>query len=311
MSERVLLVVNPASAGGRTALGFEALRRPIERALGPVDVAFTQRAGHATELAKAAALEGRRRIVAVGGDGTFSEVAAGVLEAKSAAAVGLLHQGTGGDFRRSLGLEHRLEVYLAAIARDAPRAIDAGVVTHLGRDGRASERFFVNVASLGMGGLVDRYVEEGTRLLGGKATYLAASLKALAVGAVGRLVCEVELDGERRTERLESRLVAVCNGRYFGGGMQIAPEAELDDGAFDVVALTGPGRLPVLGAMAAVYRGGHLALRDVRSFRASALRLELANPDDADRFLLDVDGEWAGGAPVTVRVRPKALRVLL
>lgn len=311
MSERVLFVVNPASAGGKTARLWDELQRPVENVVGPFDVLFTARAGHATVLAREAALAGRRRIVAVGGDGTFSEVAAGVLGAKSDAAVGVIHQGTGGDFRRSLGLEHRLDRYLAAIARDAPKAVDAGRVTCVGRDGAPHERFFVNVASLGMGGLVDKYVGEGTRLLGGTATYLAASLKALANGAVGRLEVRLTLDGVTRTEQLETRLIAVCNGRFFGGGMQIAPMASLDDGAFDVIAIAGAHRLPALAAMGAVYRGKHLTLKGVTHWRASEVALRLFNVHDADRFLLDVDGEWAGQAPVTISVLPRALRVLV
>ncbi len=310
MSDRVLLVVNPAAGSGRTGHVFDDLRRPIERALGAVDVEFTRAPGHASAIAREAATAGRRRIVAVGGDGTFSEVAAGVLESRVPSAVGLIHQGTGGDFRRSLGLEHRLDRYLEAIARDAPEPLDAGLVRHRARDGAMRERFFVNALSVGMGGLVDRYVEESKLGLSGTAAYLTASLEALAKGAAGRLTCQVVEGGEERVERLETRLLAVCNGRYFGGGMRIAPTAELCDGAFDVIALTGAARLPLLRAMASVYRGEHLELAGVRHFRASELSMELLGDAEQERFLLDVDGEWAGALPVTVRVLPRALRVL-
>lgn len=310
MSDELLFIVNPASSGGNTARTWGELRRPIESAVGRFESVFTVRAGHAAELAREAAASGRRRIVAVGGDGTFSEVASGVLAAKSDAAVGLIHQGTGGDFRRSLGFEHQLDRYLRAIASGRTRAIDAGLVHFTGREGRDETRAFVNVASLGMGGLVDKYVAEGTRTLGGSAAYLAASLKALAVGEAGRLEFSWTRDGQTTTELVETRILAVCNGRYFGGGMEIAPGAALDDGLLDVVAITGSQRLPLLRAMAAVYRGEHLSLRGVRHWRVSSLSVRLINRDASDRFLLDVDGEWAGGAPVSFEVLPKALHVI-
>lgn len=305
-----LLIVNPASCGGRTAKLFPELRRPIAHWLGEVDVVETQRPGHATELARAAALDGRERIVAVGGDGTFSEVTAGVLDAGAPAAVGILHQGTGGDFRRTLGLEHRPDRYLEAVAKNAPRAVDAGRVTHRDRQGNETQRWFVNVLSVGMGGLVDQEVAKPNRLIGGSALYFAASVKSLVTGAVGRVVCDVEYAGERRTEHLETRMLAVCNGRYFGGGMEVAPMAQPDDGAFDVVVIGGEHRLPVLAASAAIYRGEHLKMRGVQHFKANRIALRLVNTDDTERFPLDVDGEAAGTVPVSIEVVPKALRVL-
>jgi diacylglycerol kinase (ATP) len=306
---RPLLIVNPAASGGRTRQVWGDLLRPIEHALGPCEVVFTERSGHATELACDAA-SSFDRVIAVGGDGTCSEVAAGLLESGSAAAMGLIHQGTGGDFRRSLGLENRLDQYLSVIARHEPRSIDAGQIEFTGRDGQRQRRRFINVASVGMGGLVDKYVGEGSRMLGGKVTYLVASLKALANGAVGRLRVEATLAGETRSVRIQTRILAICNGRFFGGGMEIAPRASLDDGAFDVVAMEGTDRLPLLGSMAAVYQGKHLSRPGVVHFRASALALSLDNGEDTERFLVDVDGEYVGRMPITVSVLPKALRVL-
>lgn len=309
--DRPLFIVNPASGGGRTGRLFDEARRPIGHVVGDFDVAFTARAGHAADLARQAALEGRTRIVAVGGDGTFSEIASGVLASGAPAAVGLVHQGTGGDFRRSLGMEHRLDRYLEAIARNTPRLIDAGRIEHADRDGRPDGRFFVNVASLGMGGLVARYVDEGPRALGPTLTYLGASLRSLAEGTVGRLTCEFVADGERRIEHVDTRILAVCNGRYFGGGMNLAPNAELDDGLFDVVLLRGGARLPVLSALAAVYRGRHLTHTAVQTWRVSELNVRLDDEREADRFLVEADGEWIGRLPVSIRVLPKALRVLV
>lgn len=303
-----LLIVNPASGGGRTGRLWPELRRAIEHAVGVCEVEMTTAPGHAIEIARQA--KGFDRVVSVGGDGTFSEVSAGVIEGKVDTAVGLIHQGTGGDFRKTLGMEHRLDVYLGAIGRGETRLVDVGRVEYTGLDGQRQSRPFVNAISLGMGGLVDKYVGEGSKMLGAKATYLLASLKAVVTGAKGQLVCELESNGRTETLQFDSRIIAICNGRYFGGGMQIAPMAKLDDGALEFLAFTGGGRLPLLTAMNSVYSGGHLKNPSVQHRTVNAVTIRLLNEEDNGRFLLDVDGEYLGQGPLRVTLLPKALRVL-
>ena len=169
-SDRPLLVVNPKSGGGRTAGVVDDLRAAVERRLGIVDVVLTERSGHAINLAEAAAREDRELVIAVGGDGTFSEVCNGVLRAKTKTHVAFIGQGTGGDFRKTLGIEHRLDKYLDAIASKHERTIDAGRATFRAPDGERTH-FFVNILSAGMGGLVDEYVATGSRAFGPTAAY--------------------------------------------------------------------------------------------------------------------------------------------
>ena len=130
-----LLIVNPRSAGGRTGEVFEQMRGPIERELGPFEVAFTDRARHATDLARDAALAGRDMVVAVGGDGSIHEVVCGLMEARDAGkkppALGIIGQGTGGDFRKTLGLDHRLDRYCRVIAERRSRSIDVGRFSYI------------------------------------------------------------------------------------------------------------------------------------------------------------------------------------
>src|SRR5262245_19742066 len=191
-----LLIVNPGSGGGRTGRVFEQMRGPIERALGPVEVAFTERPRHAVDIARDATIEGRETVVAVGGDGSIHEVVTGLMQARergqSATKLGIIGQGTGGDFRRTLGLEHRLDRYCAAIAEGKTRRIDVGRFSHASADNDldgAHAAWFVNILSIGIGGLVDRYVAETSKALGGTVAYFAASLRGLIDSAVGVLSC--------------------------------------------------------------------------------------------------------------------------
>jgi diacylglycerol kinase (ATP) len=303
-----LLVVNPRAGGGRTGAIFPEMRHAIESALGQVDVVFTERPGHGIGLAREAADAGRDLVVAVGGDGTFSEVVGGVAASRSRAArVALIAQGTGGDFRRTLGIEHRLKDYLDAIASGRERAIDVGRARFRSHAGRAEERYFVNILSAGTSGLVCQYVATASRALGGTAAYFTSSLRALARCRRGRLRCEVTFDGETEERKAEAFLIAVCNGRFFGAGMQVAPMASVDDGRLEVIMMSAPSKLAYALVGQKMYTGGHVGRPGVEHFACQSIRIDLEGDDARDVFLLELDGEPLGGLPLEIDVVPKAV----
>jgi YegS/Rv2252/BmrU family lipid kinase len=307
-NDRPLIIVNPRSGGGRAGRTFAEVRAVLERRLGALEVAFTASPGHAIGLARDAVQAGTRLVVAVGGDGTLHEVANGVLDAhEPAATVGYVGQGTGGDFRKTLGIEHRLDAYVDAIASGRLRKVDAGRLTYRGPGGQTRKRWFINILSAGMGGLVDRYVSETTKALGGKAAYFWASTKALVACERGRLRCEVILDGATTTRKLETFMVAICNGRYFGSGMHVAPMAEPDDGRFEVVSMDAPGKVAFATFSRRIYDGSHLSSPGVQHFGCDRITIDLENERARDVFLLDVDGEPLGGLPLEVELVRGAL----
>ena len=334
-SSRPLLIVNPASgklAGGRSLAHFAAT---VERVLGDVDFEATERRGHAVELARRGAAEGRATIVAVGGDGTLHEVVNGVMQARAAAAgepggappgqaaaaravgprVGLIGLGTGGDFARSLGIGRRLEDYLAAIATGHSRPIDLLRAEFRDHAGHPVTRHIVNVLSAGPGGLVDRYVQRVPALAGGRLAYGLASAWALVEcpraalllrlrGLVGRPA------GEVVERELSTYLLGICNGSVFGGGMHLAPGAVPDDGLLDVVSIAPRSKWVVARHLLKVYRGRHLAVPGVELLRCRSLEVELLEAPLAARFALDVDGEALGRLPVRVELVPGAIEML-
>ncbi|HEY8041278.1 MAG TPA: diacylglycerol kinase family protein [Polyangiaceae bacterium] len=306
-NERPLVVVNPRSGGGKAGRTFSDVQAVLERKIGAVDVALTANPAHAIELAREAALGGAPLVIAVGGDGTLHEVANGVLDAGGKAAVGYIGQGTGGDFRRTLGLEHRLDAYVDAIASGRERRVDAGKLRYRATDGQTRTRWFVNILSAGMGGLVDRYVSETSKALGGTAAYFFASTRALLSCQRGRLRCDVSLEGERHERRVETFMIAICNGRYFGSGMHVAPMAEVDDGRFEVVSMDAPSKLAFATFSRRIYEGKHLSAPGVQHFACDRISIEIENERARPVFLLDVDGEPLGGLPLEVELVPKAL----
>jgi YegS/Rv2252/BmrU family lipid kinase len=304
---RPLVILNPRSGGGRAGRNFRHVIAALEARLGPIDLAATERPTHALELARDAAKRARKLIVAVGGDGTLHEVANGVLDAGGGAEVGYVGQGTGGDFRRTLGLENRLEAYIDAIASGGLQRIDAGRLRYCAPDGSMKDRWFVNILSVGMGGLVDRYVSEATKALGGTAAYFWASVRALARCKRGRLRCEVTLSGDRQERRFETFMMAICNGRYFGSGMHVAPMAKPDDGRFDVISLDAPTKLAFALSSRRIYDGKHLSAPGAQHFVCDRITVDLENEGARSVFLLDVDGEPLGGLPLEVELVPQVL----
>jgi YegS/Rv2252/BmrU family lipid kinase len=310
MSTLPLIIVNPASAGGATGDAWPKVASDVRRHFGAFEVAFTERGGEAVEIAERAARTGRRLVIACGGDGTISEVANGLLRAESEAELGVLPSGTGGDFRRTLGVPSRTADAARHLREGATCAMDAGRVRFVNACGEEESRFFVNVASFGMGGDVINRVKSrsglpagAARLLGGKASFAAAALQAAL--AFEKPAVRVSLDGGA-VSQLTVANFCVANARYFGGGMKIAPNAKVDDGRFDVVAVGDVSALTVLANSYRLYLGTHLGMQEVRHALAARVRAESA---DGSLVKLEVDGELVGRLPAEFEVMPGALRV--
>ncbi len=329
-ARRPLVIANPAAGGGRTGRRLSQLLAGVREAVGDVDVAATRRRGDATELAGAAVGEGRRLVVGLGGDGTLDEIVNGLLDGGSSAerragldaaraarlpALGIVGTGTGGDFGRSLGIPHELGAYLATLRDGAERAVDVGWARFPDLQGRPVERHWINVLSAGVGGLVDRYAAAAPAFLGGRLAYAQAAVRAVITCRRVRLLCRYTLaDGTREERLVHAHAVAICNGRTFGGGMNIAPMASLDDGLLEVIVLQTKTRWRLIGRFGTVYSGTHLREPGVDHFTCRELELRPAEPAAGRRrrgglFPLDVDGDALGDVPVTAGVTRAALRV--
>jgi diacylglycerol kinase (ATP) len=196
-----------------------------------------------------------------------------------------------------------------AIANGRELQVDVGKLRFRANDGSLGSRWFVNIVSAGMGGLVDRYVAATTKALGGRAAYFMASARALANCERGRLRCGVTLGDERHERRVDTYMIAICNGRYFGGSMHVAPMAKLDDGRFEVVSMDAPSKLAFMAFSRRIYDASHLSSPGVQHFGCDRLSLDLENERAREVFLLDVDGEPLGGLPLDVELVPRALSV--
>ncbi|MDB5113941.1 MAG: diacylglycerol kinase catalytic region [Chloroflexi bacterium] len=296
-------VVNPASCAGRTGRSWPEMRRVLSAAGVEVEERLTTAPREATELTRVALLEGCERVVAVGGDGTLNEVVNGFLAADGTpvapgAVLGLLPSGTGGDFRRTAGIPAGAAAAAAVLAAGASRPVDMGRIT---LDGAAT-RHFINIADCGIGGEVVARVNRSSKRAGGTATFLWHSLASLL--SYRPRAARVEIDGTAEEGRYQN--VVVANGRYFGGGMCVAPGADLADGLFDVVLFGDLPRMRSLTGIRRIYAGTHIGEPGIRLLRGRRVRVI---PLEQPPLCFEMEGEEVGPAPATLEIVPAAIRV--
>ena len=248
---------------------------------------------------------GATQIVSVGGDGTHNEVVNGLFAPEvdcSAVTLAIVPTGTGGDLRRTLGLSNDPIEAIDAIGRDV-RRVDAGLMEYTAHDGSTESSHFINIASFGIAGLVDKLVNSSSKAFGGKFSFLWGTARA-AMRYQNQPISLV-LDGGTPIQRTVNNVV-VANARYFGGGMKIAPEAEMTDGQFDVVIVGDLGTVEMARGLSSIYRGEHLGRAGIESFRATTVRAEPMTDEDV---LIDMDGEQPGRLPATFSIVPGAFNV--
>jgi YegS/Rv2252/BmrU family lipid kinase len=306
-----LVIVNPKSAAGSTRENWAGTAADLRAHFGPFSVAFTKAAGDGIEIAKRAARAGRSFVIACGGDGTINEVANGILRSGKDTELGVLPSGTGGDFRRTIGMPLGSREAAAALRDGVTKQIDVGKATFRDHNEREVSRYFLNVSSVGLAADVIKRVKSAkvfdwlpVQAVRGKANFAVSTLRELA-GLDPPIVRVRFDDGEEHS--LKTIALCVANARYFGGGMMIAPDAKLNDGLFDVINIGDLTTLRVLANVHSLYRGTHLDMKEVQSRRAR--KIEITSADTSQEVHLETDGELPGRLPVTYEIQPAALRV--
>jgi YegS/Rv2252/BmrU family lipid kinase len=290
MSRAVALVVNPSAGGGRAARALPLVQERL-RALGlHVETAATRDLAHARQLAADAA-RGGRVVAALGGDGLLGCVAGALCEIPGA-VMGALPGGRGNDFARMAGIPLDAEAACEVIASGSPRPIDLGM---------AGDRAFIGIASLGFDSDANRIANEAPSQLG-RLVYVYGLLRALAAWKPASFT--VDVDGERVS--FSGWSVAAANSKAYGGGMLLAPDARLDDGALDVVMISDLSKLGYVRAAPSVFKGTHVRNPAVRILRGAEVRVESDRP-----FVVYADGDPIAQTPVTLRAAPSALQVLM
>ena len=298
-----VVIVNPVSANGRTGRQWTRTENVLRGLWPPFEVWPTMHPGHAQELAQKAVDRGFSTIAVHGGDGTFNEVVNGLLS-RSADNIPLvfLPSGTGADLVRTLGISHSLSQAARQAIQGTAQRIDIGQALFMDLEGRPVQRYFVNVTDVGFGGDLVRYVNSHSKRLGGKLSFLKGVL--ITLFRYQNKPLRITLD-DRETLETRASSIVVANGKYFGGGMWVAPEARLDDALFELVIIGDVSKIDVLTNIGRLYRGTIAKHPKVKTFQAGTIELT-----SEEEVLIDLDGELVGRLPARFQILPEKLSVI-
>ena len=304
--QKMFIIVNPASSNKATAKEWPQFEKVLLDSGYKFEVAMTERPGHATELTRQALKAGYNTIMSVGGDGTMNEVVNGFFEAgkliNEDSRFVVFSRGTGCDFIKTLGMKKGIEDLLIVLDRNEARKVDVGRVDFIDIKGKMVNRYFLNVADIGIGAETANRVNKHSKLLKGFLSFL--------LGAVSTIILyknkdfEVVIDGETvLNARMNS--VIVANGRCFGCGMKVAPEAIIDDGVFDIIILGDLSKLELIKSFPLIYDGKHLSHPKVKMYRGRKVRVS-----SGGKALIEVDGEIPGFDDAEFELLPNILNIL-
>src|SRR4051794_816446 len=298
-SRRTVFLVNPAADNGATGKRWPEIANRAAAAGLDGDALLSERPGHLTELARRAADDGAELLIVVGGDGTVYEVVNGVA-GRADVELAVVPRGTGRDFVRTYGIPHRLDAALRTAREGRVQEIDPGRARFRPGHGEPAEAYFANIASAGMSGAIAKRANEARKPLGGKISYFWATLAVFARWRTS----EITGRGDKESRKARMHDVVAANGRYFGGGMMIAPEAEPDDGVFDVLLIGNLTKRDLLLTLPKTYRGKHLPHPKAELLRGSTVEIDASGP-----LPIELDGEQPGTTPARFELIPRALRL--
>ena len=298
------VIVNPAAGANSTHRKWPGINSLLKKVGLPFDFQFTEGKGHAIELARTASEKGYRYLIAVGGDGTIHEVANGIMQKVSPdpTSLGIICTGTGGDLSSSIGIPHDYNQACNILANPREIRLDVGLVEYQ-NIGRTLKRYFINSAGIGFDATVVEATEKFPKYFGGTLPYLAGLIRSFLFYRNKEISFKA---GDQPEQKARILSLVVANGRYFGGGMLIAPEAKLDDALLDMVIIGNFGKIELLQNLKKVYAGTHLSLPKIRLIKDKRIVIK-----SKQRFLLHADGEILGEGPVSFSLLPKALTVLV
>ncbi len=306
MAGNLVFIVNPRAANGAVGKQWPGLRKKVKDRLGVFATRITKGPGDATRLCREAVLEGADMVICVGGDGTLNEVINGLLDEAGnllrPVPLAFMPRGTGGDFSKSASIPGDPDRGLDNILGLHVRYVDLGRLTFHHREGRPSYRYFHNVVSFGLGGEVDDRVNKTTKVFGGFFSFIWATLLALLL--YNKKIMRVTIDGDF-DEEIQAWNVAVANGQYHGGGMRVAPGADLSDGLFQITLIGDLNLAQVFWNLPKLYNGRiyeHPKIKKQEGRRVTA--------SSTETVLLDMDGEQFGRLPVEIDVIPGVLPII-
>lgn len=296
------LIVNPTAGAGKTSHQWPHIHALLKEMNIDFDYQLTEAPGHAIEIARTAAEKGSRLIISVGGDGTINEVVNGLYSTGNIGdtTLGIISTGTGADYIRTLGIPRNYEEACKQFESPKTKKVDLGIV-ECTNNGKTVSRVFINFAGLGFDAEIVRATTQTFKMLGDTPSYLMGLLSTLALYKNRQVTLEV--DGMVEEKRICT--VLMSQGKYGGGGMLTAPNADPCDGLFDVIEIGNLSKPDLLWSLPRIYKGTHLSHPKVSVKRAQIVKIH------AEKTMsVQADGDLIGETPALFRVLPSMLSVI-
>lgn len=307
MYKKTIAIVNPSSSNGNTGREWPEFEKIIGNSGIELDIKHTECPLHATKITREALKAGYEIIVSVGGDGTMNEVVNGFFEdgkqINEDACLAILSRGTGCDLIRTLGIEKSIDSFVKILKNPKTIVCDVGICKFIEYSGKETERYFLNISDVGIGGETTYRVNKRSKLLKGFLSFLIASVNTIIL--YKNKMYDINIDDKIiLNEKLNS--VIIANGRYFGGGMEVAPLAKMDDGLFDIIILGNLNKLELISNLPKIYKGTHLSHPKINRYLGKHIKVK-----STDRALVELDGEQPGTIDAEYTIIPKGIKVLV
>lgn len=306
MSEKIVFIVNPHSGNGATGREWPRIQKLARQFLGPFTSYVTTGSGDAIRITRKTLNEGADLIVCVGGDGTLNEVVNGFMEdegpSKADALLGFIPNGTGCDSVKTIPIPKNIEQSLITIKEKYSSIIDVGKLQFQNHEGAISTRYFVNIASFGLGGEVVDRVNRSSKAFGPFLSFIWSTI--VSVFLYGKKRIRLTID-DHFDKEVTTWNIAVANGKFHGGGMLVAPDAVINDGFFHVTIIGDLSIPEVFRYLPKLYNG---KIKEIKKVYTGMGKMVTATSQQS--VLLDVDGEQPGCLPVHMEALPASLRII-
>ena len=293
------LIVNPVAGAGKTGKKWPQIRRLLKSIGLHFEHDLTEAPGHA----KSAVKKGYELVVSVGGDGTLNEIVNGLYDAGNIKEVmlGIIGTGTGSDYIRTIGIPRQHKEACQHLLNPRKLVVDLGIVEY-GSNSQIAKRLFVNLAGLGFDAEVAKATTQRFKALGPMPSYLMGLLTTFLFYKNKEV--SLKLDGKAEDRKVCT--IMMSNGKYGGGSMLVAPQADPTDGLFDVLIIDDLTKPDLLWSLPRIYKGTHLTHPKVTIKRAREIEIQTKQ-----QMSLQADGELLGETPARFRVLPAALNVAI
>lgn len=285
---KILFIINPVAGQGATKKYIPIIHEVMSEL--DYDIKISKFEGDATQIAKDNALA-YTDIISVGGDGTLTEIIDALGDFKG--ALGILPAGTGNDFARSIDLPKEPQECLEIIKSGQTKSVDLPSL---------NDHHFINVASFGIDGGVIRDTDKIKKHIPGTPAYILGSLKNIIAFKPYKVSIKID---EKKLER-EIVLIAVGNGKYFGGGMKVTPEAEIDDGLLDVVLANKTRKSKLVKLFSQLFNGNHMGDKIVEHYKCKEFSIE-----SEAGILINKDGNLVGEVPAKISIGLKKINIII